>query len=112
MRKASVGFELLNNDFFKAYDSEERIKKILESAMSGNIIVLEGELTPEEYNLLIQFVMASISKDFYGVELEKVHVRKGLLKRKTYTIVKPRLNGCAVYLEEKIHGFNIIAKVN
>ena len=107
-----IGFELLNSEFVKGNRGSKRVERIIESAKRGNIVIIEGELTPEEYNLLIELVMLSINNNFYGVELEKIFVKRNLLKKTVYTIIKPRLNGYEMTLKESMYGFNIIAKIN
>lgn len=51
--------------------SDERIKKILNLILGGNILILQGRLDPEEETRLIGDTMAMIGhvKNFRGVEL-------------------------------------------
>ncbi|MGQ4891111.1 MAG: OapB/ArvB family protein [Candidatus Njordarchaeia archaeon] len=107
-----IGFELLNSEFIKLNRGPARVEKIIESAKRGNIIIIEGELAPEEYSLLIKLVMTSINNNFHGVELEKVFIKRKLLKKTVYTVIKPRLNGYKMTLKENMYGFNIVAKIS
>ncbi len=110
MHKITIGLKLLTNDFLKLYKNSERINYILENIRNGKIVVLEGELTPEEYNKMIQNTLKMINNTFFGFEMEKVEVKKGVLRKVNYTIIKPRIPGVELALKSEAHGIDIIAE--
>lgn len=59
-------------------DSQKRIKKILDIALKGRIIILQGKLETEEETGLIQATMALMGriKNFRGVELAVINPGK------------------------------------
>lgn len=107
----SLGIELITSEFVKSFTKREKIRHILNSVREGKIVILEGELLPDEHTELIKEIMLAISNDFYGIELHKVFKKKGMFKKTVYTIIEPRINGFKWMLNEKVYGFDIIAKL-
>lgn len=105
-----VGFTFLTSEFLKWYKEEERIRYILNSIKEGKIVVLEGELSPREYNNMIKKVLRMLDNKFFGFEMEKVEVKKGVLKKTSYTIIKPRISDLELMLKESPLGLDIIAE--
>jgi len=59
-----ISYIMLNN-----WKEKEKLTKLLEYTKNGDLIFLEGKLTPTEETELIEKTMKSINKDFSGIEI-------------------------------------------
>ena len=105
-----IGFTLLTSEFLRWYKEGDRVRYILDNIKKGKIVVLEGELTPSEYNMMIENVLRMVDNEFFGFEMEKIEVKKGVLKKTSYTIIKPRISGFELMLKQNPLGLDIIAE--
>lgn len=64
-----MGVQVLSYDLMKRFKSEERVFKILEIVKSGDIVMIEGRLSPQEEIVLVSKALASIKGKFTGVEI-------------------------------------------
>ncbi len=90
-----------------SFDSEARIKKLLELAKEEKIVLLEGRLRESEEAELIKKTMESITEKFTGIELAVIHPegKDNTLYKKIQTILIKLLLG-------KRDGFTIIGPAN
>ena len=61
--------QVLSYNLMKNLTSEQRIKKILSVVKLGDIVMLEGRLSPEEESTLISSALESVSGKFSGIEI-------------------------------------------
>lgn len=61
---------LISEDLLENMTSLEKIRMILDDVKTGNIVVLERGLTPEEHKILIEMTMNEIDAGFCGIEIE------------------------------------------
>ncbi|MHC1567713.1 MAG: DUF2073 domain-containing protein [Candidatus Syntropharchaeia archaeon] len=71
-----IQLDLISEDCLSSMTSMEKIRFILDSVRSGNILVLERGLTPEEEMKLIEVTMAEIGGDFMGIEIESYPIKQ------------------------------------
>ena len=89
-----IGIEMnvVSRDKVESMGSMEKLRFILDGVKSGNIVVLEGELTAEEQMKLIELTMMEVDESFTGIEISGYPTKRGLLnlRRKTrLTIIGP-----------------------
>ena len=87
-----IKLDLVSEERMASMTSMEKIRFILDGVKLGNIVVLEGGLTPEEQMKLIEMTMSEIDEDFAGIEIGSYPVRRGFLglrRRTRLTIVGP-----------------------
>ncbi|MDF2958012.1 MAG: DUF2073 family protein [Candidatus Alkanophagales archaeon MCA70_species_1] len=87
-----IKLDLISEDRMASMTSMEKIRFILDGVKLGNIVVLEGGLTPEEQMKLIEMTMSEIDEDFAGIEIGSYPVKRGFLglrRRTRLTIVGP-----------------------
>ena len=66
-----IAFNLVSRQKLEEFNSDEKLKFILNEVKSGKILVLEHGLTPLEQANLIERTMKEIEQDtFIGVEME------------------------------------------
>ncbi len=65
----SIQIEFVSSDSLAGKSSNEKIKFILGIVKQDKILVLEEPLTPGEEKQLISSTMASVSKNFPGIEV-------------------------------------------
>ncbi|MBS3759923.1 DUF2073 domain-containing protein [Halodesulfurarchaeum sp.] len=66
-----VEIELISGQRMHDKTSMEKIRMILDDVRSGNIVILEEGLTPDEESKLIEVTMTEINPDdFSGIEIE------------------------------------------
>lgn len=64
-----MGVQVLAYELIKDYDSEKKVKKIIDIVKKGDIVMLEGRLTPEEDLNLTSKALESVSGKFSGIEV-------------------------------------------
>lgn len=64
-----AGVQVLAYELIKDWDSDKKIKKILEIVKKGEIVMLEGKLSPEEDLNLTSKALESVSGKFSGIEV-------------------------------------------
>jgi hypothetical protein len=64
-----MGVQILSYDLIGKLSSSEKLKKILEIVKSGDIVMLEGKLSPEEESELITKALENVSGKFTGIEV-------------------------------------------
>lgn len=64
-----VGVQVLSYELMKNLTSFEKISKILNIVISGDVVMLEGRLTPDEENDLITKALGNVSGKFTGIEV-------------------------------------------
>lgn len=64
-----MGVQVLAYDLMKNLDSNSKIKKILETVKKGDIVMLEGKLSPDEELSLTSKALESVSGKFSGIEI-------------------------------------------
>ena|SRR3989344_2108995 len=57
---------------FVDLNTDEKLKKILKTVKEDKIIMIEGRLNPAEESELIKQTMASINKNFKGIEIASI----------------------------------------
>ena len=88
----NIKLDLISEERVASMTSMEKIRFILDGVKLGNIVVLEGGLTPEEQMKLIEMTMSEISEDFTGIEIGSYPLKRGFLRlrrRTRLTIVGP-----------------------
>jgi hypothetical protein len=66
-----VQIDLISSERMSGKTSMEKIRDILDGVHEGNIVILEGGLTPDEESQLIEVTMTEINPDgFTGIEIE------------------------------------------
>ena len=66
-----VQIDLISGERLASQTSMEKIRMILDDVRSGNIVILEEGLTPDEESKLIEVTMTEINPDdFSGIEIE------------------------------------------
>ncbi len=61
--------QVLSYELIKRLDSSKRIRRILEIVKKGDIVMIEGKLSPEEETKLITSALANVSGNFSGIEV-------------------------------------------
>ena len=86
-----VKMDLIPEDKTDSMGSIEKVKFVLDGVKSGNILVLEGGLTPEEQMKLIEMTMMEINEDFTGIEMSGYPCKRGffLKRKKRLTVIGP-----------------------
>lgn len=64
-----MGVQVLAYELLKNFNSETKIKKILDVVKKGDIVLLEGRLTNEEETELMTHALKNISGKFPGIEI-------------------------------------------
>lgn len=64
-----VGVQVLSYDLVKSMRPSQKIKKILEIVMKGDVVMIEGKLASEEETSLISSALEVVSKKFSGIEI-------------------------------------------
>lgn len=92
----SLKMDFISSDALKDRSGMEKIAMIVDKVKDGNLLVIEGGLTPEEEAELIETTMREIDVDnFVGIDIYTLEKDKssffGLSKRKTVgiTIIGP-----------------------
>lgn len=65
-----VQLDLLNRSQLDSMETMEKIRFILDSIKTNNIVILESGLQPDEEAKLIEMTMNEINRDFSGIEIE------------------------------------------
>ena len=64
-----MAMQILSYELIKRLDSSKRINKILEIVKKGDIVLIEGRLSPTEETELISSALANVSGKFSGIEV-------------------------------------------
>ncbi len=64
-----AGVQVLSYELIKNMDSSDKLKKVLDIVRKGDVVMLEGRLTPEEETDLVSQAMANVSGRFTGIEV-------------------------------------------
>ncbi len=64
-----MGVQILSYDLLKKFDSEKKLDKILGVVKKGDVVLLEGRLTPNEETNLMTHALKNISGKFPGIEI-------------------------------------------
>ncbi|MFZ2071286.1 MAG: DUF2073 domain-containing protein [Halobacteriota archaeon] len=80
-----IEMRLISRDKMESMTSMEKLRFVLDGVKSGNIVVLEGGLTPEEQMKLIELTMIEVNDEFPGIEISGYPSKPGFLnmRRKT-----------------------------
>lgn len=87
-----VKIDIIAEEKIAAMKEQERIRFVLDGVKSGNIVVLEGGLTPDEQMKLIEVTMTEINEDFTGIEIGGDSRKKSFLrlrKKSRPTVIGP-----------------------
>jgi len=87
-----IKMDMISEDKINSMGSMEKLRFVLDGVKSGNIVVLEGGLTPEEQMKLIELTMMEVNEDFPGIEMSGYPAKRGFLnlRRKTrLTVIGP-----------------------
>ncbi len=71
-----MGVHVLSYDLLSELASQEKIERILEVVKTGEIVLLEGRLHPDEELQLTTHALKSVSGKFSGVEIAFLSSRK------------------------------------
>lgn len=74
-----ISLNFISFESFNKNNSDESIKKILKMAKKGNIVVIEGRLSPVHETNLIEATMETIDKKFKGIEIASIN-KNGSIK--------------------------------
>ncbi len=92
----ALKMDFLSSDALKTRTGMEKISMIVDKVKNGDLVVLEGGLTPEEEANLIETTMREIDvENFMGIDIFTLETNKtsffGLSKKKTIgiTIIGP-----------------------
>ena len=92
----SLKMDFLSSDALTSRSSMEKVSMIVDRVKSGDLLVIEGGLTPQEEAELIETTMREIDiENFVGIEIYTLEKDKsslfGLSKKKTVgmTIIGP-----------------------
>ncbi|HEX7468249.1 MAG TPA: DUF2073 domain-containing protein [Methanobacterium sp.] len=92
----ALKMDFLSSDALKTRTGMEKISMIVDKVKNGDLVVLEGGLTPEEEADLIETTMREIDvENFMGIDIFTLETNKtsffGLSKKKTIgiTIIGP-----------------------
>ncbi|MCA9459394.1 MAG: DUF2073 domain-containing protein [Nanoarchaeota archaeon] len=61
--------QVLSYELMKGVGPHLRIKKIMEIVKKGDIVMLEGRLSPDEETILISSALENVSGKFSGIEI-------------------------------------------
>lgn len=64
-----MGVQVLSYELMKQWSSHARIKRILEIVKKGDIVMIEGRLSPDEETTLISSALQNVSGKFSGIEI-------------------------------------------
>ncbi len=64
-----MGLQVLSYELLKDMKSSERISRIIQIVKKGDVVMIEGRISPEEETELITKALASVSGRFTGVEV-------------------------------------------
>lgn len=64
-----MGMQVLSYELMKGVGPHLRIKKIMEIVKKGDIVMLEGRLSPDEETILISSALENVSGKFSGIEI-------------------------------------------
>jgi hypothetical protein len=87
-----IKMDLISEDKINSMSSMEKLRFVLDGVKSGNIVVLEGGLTPEEQMELIELTMTEVDEDFPGIEISGYPTKRGFLnlrKKTRLTVIGP-----------------------
>ena len=92
----SLKMDFLSSDALMSHSSVEKVSMIVERVKSGDLVIIEGGLSPEEEAELIETTMREIDiENFVGIDIYTLEKDKtslfGLSKKKTIglTIIGP-----------------------
>lgn len=63
------GVQVLSHALLKDFDQTQKLEKIFEIVKKGEIVMIEGRLTPDEETTLISKALKNVSGKFTGVEI-------------------------------------------
>ncbi|ADP77511.1 conserved hypothetical protein [Methanothermus fervidus DSM 2088] len=96
MEKEKLKMDFLSRELLNKKTSMEKISMILEKVKNGNILVIEGGLSPTEEAELIETTMREIdTENFIGIDIQKFEKNKksflGFSSKKDvkFTIIGP-----------------------
>ncbi|MHC1635067.1 MAG: OapB/ArvB family protein [Candidatus Methanospirareceae archaeon] len=84
--------DIISEEKIAEMGEEEKIRFVLDSVKAGDIVVLEGGLTPEEQMKLIEMTMKEVDEDFTGIEISGYPCKRsffGIRKKPRLTIIGP-----------------------
>ena len=64
-----MGVQVLSYDLVKGLHFEQKISKVLEIVKKGDVVLLEGRLSPDEELTLTSKALESVSGKFSGIEI-------------------------------------------
>lgn len=64
-----AGVQVLSYELIKNLDSAKKTKRILDIVKKGDVVMLEGKLSPEEELNLTSKALSSVSGKFSGIEI-------------------------------------------
>ena len=64
-----AGVQVLSYNMVKELDSDKKVNKILEIVKKGDVVLIEGRLSPEEETVLMSKALRNVSGKFSGVEI-------------------------------------------
>lgn len=64
-----VGVQVLSYEMLSSLSSNKRIRKILSLVKSGDVVLIQGRLTPDEETTLISSALENVSGKFSGIEI-------------------------------------------
>jgi hypothetical protein len=85
-----MAVQILSYDLVKNWPSKVKVKKILEIVKMGDLVMLEGKLTPQEEADLISSALESVSGKFTGIEVANLTSlsENGLLDKLKNSLLK------------------------
>lgn len=64
-----TGVQVLSYELIKNLDSDKKVKRILDIAKKGDVVMLEGKLTSDEELTLTSRALRNVSGKFTGIEI-------------------------------------------
>lgn len=104
-----ISLNFVSFESFNKNNTGDSIDNILKMAKKGNIVVIEGRLSPVHESILIEATMEKIDKKFTGIEIASVN-KNGDIES------QPLINRIQEYLFNKLYGrkrgFTIVGPAN
>lgn len=96
-KSKELSLHFLSFDKLREEDSRNNIKNILDRAKKGQIVVIEGTLSPVFESNLIESTMQNVNNKFSGIEIASLNVAKrmaeGPISEKMKDFVLNKLGG-------------------
>ena len=99
-----MGVQILSHNLFNKLNKNEKLKEILKIVKSGDLVLIEGSLTPEFELELTNKTLEKINEKFSGIEFANLN-NKDEKTKNIFKIVKNKLIN--ILLKDRI-GLTII----